>query len=103
MTHIILAPVEVARLLRLEFAARHGGSLLSVHARPTTSLGNLLGVGKRPRGVLTREAYALDEMDAMRLTEANSSEALQMRVSGGEPLVTRSAADGDPVFASKRH
>ena len=75
----------------------------SVHARPTTSLGNLLGVGKRPRGVLTREAYALDEMDAMRLTEANSSEALQRRVSGSEPLVTRSAADGDPVFASKRH
>ena len=61
----------------------------SVHARPTTSLGNLLGVGKRPRGVLTREAYALDEMDAMRPTEANSS-SLTDAGERGEPRVTRS-------------
>ena len=100
VTHIILAPV-VARL-RLEFAAR----MVDRSFRPRASYDvtrACLGVGKRPRGVLTREAYALDEMDAMRLTEANSSEALRTRVSGSEPLVTRSAADGDPVFASKRH
>jgi len=53
-----------------------------------------MGVGERPRGVLTREASALDETDAIRLTVAPKSyrcgwagTSLASRVLA--PLVTR--------------
>jgi len=54
-----------------------------------------MGVGERPRGVLTREASALDETDAIRLTVAPKSYRCGW---AGTSLASRVlAAVGDPV------
>ena len=96
-TYIILAPVEVTRLLRLELAARHGGR--SFGPRASYDVTRKLDGRRRTAARRSDSRGFCARRDGCDTTDG-SSEVVQMRVSGNEPRVTRSGAVGDPVVGS---
>jgi hypothetical protein len=86
-TYIILAPVEVTRLLRLELAARHGGR--SFGPRASYDVTRKLDGRRRTAATRSDSRGFCARRDGCDTTDG-SSEVVQMRVSGNEPRVTRS-------------